>query len=171
MKLSIIIPAYNEAPTIHLILDKVREVTLSQGLEKEVIVINDCSTDQTEQAIMAYQQAHPAFPVTIYYAFKQAESDGGEGTTNTGWDTFLAAVIKAGFAITGTWPMRTERSGRTIELGTNALASSIVLVCRKRPDDAPTIDRTTFGIDKYAQATGNDVRLSITAEALAKPAE
>ena len=54
------------------------------------------------------EQAHPAFPVTIYYAFKQAESDGAEGTTNTGWDTFLAAVIEAGFAITGTWPMRTE---------------------------------------------------------------
>ena len=56
------------------------------------------------------EQAHPAFPVTIYYAFKQAESDGGDGTTNTGWDTFLAAVIEAGFAISGTWPMRTELS-------------------------------------------------------------
>ena len=53
------------------------------------------------------EQAHPAFPVTIYYAFKQAESDGGDGTTNTGWDTFLAAVIEAGFAISGTWPLRT----------------------------------------------------------------
>ena len=56
------------------------------------------------------EQAHPAFPVTIYYAFKQAESDGDDGTTNTGWDTFLAAVIEAGFAISGTWPMRTEWS-------------------------------------------------------------
>ena len=73
------------------------------------------------------EQAHPAFPVTIYYAFKQAESDGADGTTNTGWDTFLAAVIEAGFAISGTWPMRTELSNRMIGSGTNALASSIVL--------------------------------------------
>lgn len=90
------------------------------------------------------EQAHPDFPVTIYYAFKQAESDGAEGTTNTGWDTFLAAVIEAGFAISGTWPMRTERSGRMIGNGTNALASSIVLVCRPRPANAPTATRRDF---------------------------
>jgi putative DNA methylase len=83
------------------------------------------------------EQAHPAFPVTIYYAFKQAESDGADGTTNTGWDTFLAAVIEAGFAISGTWPMRTELSNRMIGSGTNALASSIVLVCRQRPPPHP----------------------------------
>ncbi|MBI1887193.1 MAG: DUF1156 domain-containing protein [Nitrosomonadales bacterium] len=90
------------------------------------------------------EQAHPAFPVTIYYAFKQSESDGGEGTTNTGWDTFLAAVIKAGFAISGTWPIRTERDARSIGIGTNALASSIVLVCRQRPANAPTATRRDF---------------------------
>ena len=90
------------------------------------------------------KQAHPAFPVTIYYAFKQAESDGAEGTTNTGWDTFLAAVIDAGFAISGTWPMRTELSNRMIGSGTNALASSIVLVCRARAADAPTAVRREF---------------------------
>jgi putative DNA methylase len=90
------------------------------------------------------EQAHPAFPVTIYYAFKQAEGDGGEGTTNTGWDTFLAAVIKAGFAISGTWPMRTEKEGRTIGNGTNSLASSIVLVCRQRPGNAPSATRREF---------------------------
>ena len=56
------------------------------------------------------EQAHPGFPVTIYYAFKQSESDGADGTASTGWDTFLDAVIRAGFAVTGTWPMRTERS-------------------------------------------------------------
>ncbi|MEF8728896.1 MAG: DUF1156 domain-containing protein [Accumulibacter sp.] len=89
-------------------------------------------------------QAHPAFPVTIYYAFKQAESDGGDGTTNTGWDTFLAAVIEAGFAITGTWPIRTERHGRTISSGTNTLASSIVLVCRSRSAGAPVATRRDF---------------------------
>jgi putative DNA methylase len=90
------------------------------------------------------EQAHPAFPVTIYYAFKQAESDGADGTTNTGWDTFLAAVIEAGFAISGTWPVRTELSNRMIGSGTNALASSIVLVCRKCAVDAPTATRREF---------------------------
>ncbi|WP_018989133.1 DUF1156 domain-containing protein [Aromatoleum toluclasticum] len=90
------------------------------------------------------EQAHPAFPVTIYYAFKQSESDGGDGTTNTGWDTFLAAVIEAGFAISGTWPMRTELGNRMIGSGTNALASSIVLVCRPRSATAPTATRRDF---------------------------
>ncbi|WP_300331713.1 DUF1156 domain-containing protein, partial [Accumulibacter sp.] len=90
------------------------------------------------------EQAHPAFPVTIYYAFKQAESGGADGTTNTGWDTFLAAVIEAGFSISGTWPMRTELGNRMIGSGTNALASSIVLVCRQRPATAPTATRRDF---------------------------
>lgn len=90
------------------------------------------------------EQAHPAFPVTIYYAFKQAETKAEAGTSSTGWETFLAAVLKAGFALTGTWPMRTERDARSIGIGTNALASSIVLVCRKRAADAPTISRRDF---------------------------
>lgn len=90
------------------------------------------------------EQAHPAYPVTIYYAFKQSESNGDEGTTNTGWDTFLAAVIEAGFAISGTWPMRTEGAGRMIAKDTNALASSIVLVCRPRQANAPTATRREF---------------------------
>jgi putative DNA methylase len=90
------------------------------------------------------EQTHPAFPVTIYYAFKQAESDGADGTTNTGWDTFLAAVIEAGFAISGTWPMRTELGNRMIGSGTNALASSIILVCRPRATSAPIATRREF---------------------------
>ncbi|MCA9241014.1 MAG: DUF1156 domain-containing protein, partial [Planctomycetales bacterium] len=90
------------------------------------------------------EQAHPGFPVTIYYAFKQSESDSAKGTTNTGWDTFLAAVIEAGFAISGTWPMRTELGNRLIGKDTNALASSIVLVCRPRADRAPTATRREF---------------------------
>ncbi|KAF0183095.1 MAG: hypothetical protein FD164_824 [Nitrospirae bacterium] len=90
------------------------------------------------------EQAHPAFPITIYYAFKQSESDDDDGTTNTGWDTFLAAVIEAGFAISGTWPVRTEGSGRMIAMGTNALASSIIIVCRQRPSIAPTATRREF---------------------------
>lgn len=89
-------------------------------------------------------QSHPAYPVTIYYAFKQSESGDADGTTNTGWDTFLAAVIEAGFGITGTWPARTELSNRMIGSGSNALASSIVLVCRPRAADAPTASRREF---------------------------
>jgi putative DNA methylase len=90
------------------------------------------------------EQAHPAFPVTIYYAFKQAETDGGDGTASTGWDTFLGAVIEAGFAISGTWPMRTELGNRMIGSGSNALASSIILVCRPRTANAPTVTRRQF---------------------------
>jgi len=109
-------------------------------------------------------QAHPAFPVTIYYAFKQQEvrdaqrAAGATGElgdpdlpsslrsapSSTGWETFLEAVIQAGFAVTGTWPMRTELGNRILSQGTNALASSIVLVCRPRPADAPIATRREF---------------------------
>ena len=87
------------------------------------------------------EQAHPGFPVTIYYAFKQSERKSEAGMSSTGWETFLDAVIRSGFAITGTWPMRTELGNRMIGMGTNALASSIVLVCRPRPADAPAATR------------------------------
>ena len=90
------------------------------------------------------EQAHPAFPVTIYYAFKQAEETDGAGTSSTGWETFLDAVIRAGFAVTGTWPIRTEGGGRLTAKDTNALASSIVLVCRRRPGDAPAATKGEF---------------------------
>jgi putative DNA methylase len=89
-------------------------------------------------------QSHPAFPVTIYYAFKQSETKTAAGTASTGWETFLAAVIKAGFALYGTWPIRTELANRMIGSGTNALASSVVLVCQRRPVSAITLSRTDF---------------------------
>jgi putative DNA methylase len=89
------------------------------------------------------EQAHPAFPVSIYYAFKQSETKEGS-TTSTGWVTFLEAVIKAGFSIDGTWPVRTEREARSIGIGSNALASSIVLVCRKREVNAESLSRRDF---------------------------
>jgi len=89
-------------------------------------------------------ETHPAYPVTIYYAFKQSETDSDAATTSTGWETFLDAVTRAGFAISGTWPMRTEMRTRQIAMGTNALASSIVLVCRPRPKDAPIATRQEF---------------------------
>ena len=90
------------------------------------------------------EQAHPAFPVTIYYAFKQSETKTSEGTSSTGWETFLDAVIRAGFGISGTWPMRSEQEYRMIGMGTNALASSIVLVCRKHEATVPTATRREF---------------------------
>jgi len=90
------------------------------------------------------EQAHPDFPVTIYYALKQSENDREVGTVSTGWETFLDAVICAGFAITGTWPMRTEMKQRMINIDTNALASSIVLVCRSRAMNLPKTTRREF---------------------------
>jgi putative DNA methylase len=90
------------------------------------------------------EQAHPAFPVTIYYAFKQAESESDAGTASTGWETFLDAVIRAGLATSGTWPIRTELGNRMRGADSNALASSIILVCRPRSADAPTATRREF---------------------------
>ena len=91
-----------------------------------------------------YQYAREDVPVTIYYAFKQSETDADDTTASTGWETMLSAIIRAGFAITGTWPMRTEMANRTIASGTNALASSIVLVCRKRSEAARSVTRREF---------------------------
>lgn len=90
------------------------------------------------------EQGHPGFPITIYYAFKQTEDDAENNTASTGWETFLAAVIAAGFAISGTWPLRTEGEGRMRGRDSNALASSIVLVCRPRTADARTATRREF---------------------------
>jgi len=107
--------------------------------------------DGLKQAFSCMRQTqHPAFPITVYYAFKQAEaernrdSDGRLIAASTGWETMLEGLIKSGFAINGTWPMRTERGGRSNSIGSNALASSIVLVCRPRPEDAPVTTRTDF---------------------------
>ena len=89
------------------------------------------------------EQTHPAFPVTIYYAFKQSEKTGALGITSTGWETFLSALIGSGFSIRGTWPMRTERP-TGMKAAVNALASSIVLVCLPRAADVPTATRREF---------------------------
>ena len=90
------------------------------------------------------EQVHPIFPITIYYAFKQSEIKGDGSTISTGWETFLDAVIRSGFAITGTWPMRTENASRLRGISSNALASSIVLVCRRRSPDTPPTSRRDF---------------------------
>lgn len=87
--------------------------------------------------------SHSGFPVAIYYAFKQSETR-QDGTSSTGWETFLGAVLAAGFSITSTLPARTERAERSVGLGTNALASSMILVCRPQSGDAPQITRGDF---------------------------
>ncbi len=89
------------------------------------------------------EQASLPFPVTVYYAFKQSESESEMGTASTGWETFLAAVISTGLAVRGTWPMRTEMTAN-LKRDVSALASSIVLVCRPRPIDAPIATRRDF---------------------------
>ncbi|MDE0216079.1 MAG: hypothetical protein OXN79_05800, partial [bacterium] len=86
----------------------------------------------------------PRFPLSVYYAFKQAETSADGGTVSTGWETMLEGLVGAGFQITGTWPMRTELANRMRSQASNALASSIVLVCRSRPDVAPLASRREF---------------------------
>lgn len=109
-------------------------------------------------------QAHPAFPITIYYAFKQAETKDAE-TSSTGWETFLEAVISAGFTVDGTWPMRTELTV-ALKKKIGALASSIILVCQKRSEKALTISRREFlrelnavlpeALDEMTKGSGDD---------------
>jgi putative DNA methylase len=86
----------------------------------------------------------PDFPLTIYYAYKQTEQRGTDQKISTGWETILSGMINGGFVITGTWPMRTERAVKVASLDANVLASSIVLVCRPRPNNAETINRQDF---------------------------
>lgn len=91
----------------------------------------------------ARESALPDFPITVYYAFKQTDTEEGE-TSSSGWETLLDGMIRSGWAITSTWPTRSERGGRMLSIGTNALASSIVLSLRPRPSGAPTTDRRGF---------------------------
>jgi putative DNA methylase len=118
----------------------------------------------TEAMHRLAEQSHLVFPTSIYYAFKQSETN-ETGTGNTGWETFLEAVLQAGFSLTGTWPMHTEYTGN-LKKSMNALASSIVLVCRKRAIDAPTVSRREFirelnailpeALDEMTKGSGDD---------------
>jgi putative DNA methylase len=111
------------------------------------------------------EQAHPGFPITIYYAFKQSETQVDSGTSSSGWETFLDAVIRAGLSIGGTWPMRTEQSA-ALKTAVNSLASSIVLVCRPRLAKAGTVSRRAFlrelnqvlpdALDEMTRGSGDD---------------
>ena len=87
--------------------------------------------------------ANPDVPMTVYYAYKQQDS-GKDGTSSTGWHTLLDGLIHSGWEITATWPIRSERGGRMLSVGTNALASSILLACRPRPAEAWAVTRRAF---------------------------
>ncbi len=95
-------------------------------------------------AIQKMAEASSAsYPTAIYYAFKQSEIE-QEGVASTGWATFVQSILDAGYSVVGTWPLRTEKPGRMVAVGTNALANSVVLVCRKREATADTITRAEF---------------------------
>ncbi|MEI6713477.1 MAG: DUF1156 domain-containing protein [Verrucomicrobiota bacterium] len=110
--------------------------------------------------------AHPEMPITIYYAVKETETNEADGTISSGWETFLEAVHRASLQLTGTWPMRTEREGRAVGIDANSLASSIILVCRKRPANAPSVSRREFlrelntvlplALDEMTKGAGDD---------------
>ncbi len=112
------------------------------------------------------EQAHPGAPITIYYAFKASETKADGGTSSNGWETFLEAVHRSGLQLTGTWPMRTELANKVSGHGNNMLASSIVLVCRKRPGNAVTVSRREFSrelntalpeaLDEMINGSGDD---------------
>ncbi|MHB1717931.1 MAG: DUF1156 domain-containing protein [Acidimicrobiales bacterium] len=87
--------------------------------------------------------ADPSYPLTVFYAFKQSEHD-ESGVASTGWETMLAGLLHSGFAVTATWPMRTELGNRMRNQASNALASSIVLACRPRSETAGITDRRGF---------------------------
>jgi putative DNA methylase len=120
----------------------------------------------TKAMVRLTERAHPEGPITIYYAFKQSDTEENAGTSSTGWETFLDAVLRSGLQLTGTWPMRTERASRSVGLGTNSLASSVVLVCRKRSTDAATVSRREFlrelnavlpeALDEMTKGSGDD---------------
>jgi putative DNA methylase len=93
---------------------------------------------------LMHQAASTEYPTTIFYAFKQEESTDAGGVVSSGWERMLQALIDARWSITGTWPIRTEHANRPRSIGANALASSIVLVCRPRSGDARTLTRREF---------------------------
>lgn len=97
--------------------------------------------------------ANPAVPMTVYYAYKQQDAS-KEGSASTGWHTLLHGLIEAGWEITATWPMRSELSNRMLSQGTNALASSIVLACRPRPEEAAATTRRAFVARLKAELPG-----------------
>ena len=105
------------------------EIFFMRGMGEALTAMRGAATDRA--------------PLAMYYAFKQSEI-AEDGIISPGWASFLRAVADSGLAVYGTWPVRTERGSRSTSIGANALASSIVLVCRKRPENALTITRSNF---------------------------
>jgi putative DNA methylase len=100
--------------------------------------------DGFRTVFLRIRESTPAeYPITVFYAFKQAQSD-DQGDSSTGWETLLDGMIRSGWMVTGTWPLRTELGNRMRNLDSNALASSIVLACRPRSDEADSTDRRGF---------------------------
>ena len=96
-----------------------------------------------QEALSRQRETTECWPISIFYAFKQEELK-KEGLFSPGWASFLSGLVKTGFSIDGTWPIQTEKAGRVQSISMNALASSVVLICRKRSDDAPSIARRDF---------------------------
>lgn len=96
-----------------------------------------------KNALRRFVDAIDETPAAIYYAYKQHEAE-DDALTSAGWSSFLQALVDAGLAVDGTWPVRSESEGRSRALSSNALASSIVLVCRRRISSAPTLTRSDF---------------------------
>ena len=116
--------------------------------------------DGMSRALEAMRKAStPDVPLVIYYAFKQSETS-VDGISSAGWSSFLQAVVEAGLSVDGTWPLRTESGGRLVGQGANALASSVVLVCRKREADAGVATRAEFvrGLKRKMPEAIDDIR-------------
>lgn len=118
-----------------LVADKVRQGSKDSARDFFVEGLNSVFLNMSE--------ARSDIPITVYYAYKQTDTS-SDGTVSTGWETLLNGIIAAGFEITATWPVRTEMANRTIGLGSNALASSVVLACRQRRGSASADSRRAF---------------------------
>jgi putative DNA methylase len=133
-----------------MLVPKMPELTASpERFEGDKIKAKEHFENGFRQSFTALRKKmNPHFPLTVYYAFKQDDEKSGQANGSvdltTGWETMLEALITSGFRITATWPVRASQKWRMVAMGTNALASYIVLACRPRPEDAPQCGRRDF---------------------------
>jgi len=127
-----------------MLVPKTEELVANRYRHGGVDAAKDFFEAGFEQVFLrARETATDDFPITVYYAFKQSES-GDSGTSSTGWETILGSMVKSGWRVTATWPVRSEMSNRMMAVDMNALASSVVLALRPRPEGAPITDRRGF---------------------------
>jgi putative DNA methylase len=127
-----------------LLTPKAEELIANRHRAGSVVAANKFFESGMQEVFKAVAlNADERFPSTVFYAFKASETE-DKGNISTGWETFLTGVLDAGFSVTATWPMRTEMGNRMVASGTNALASSILLACRKRDVNAPMATRGEF---------------------------